>query len=87
MMKIDRLPQESWTINKNSLNLLLGYITTAKDNARFWDGESRRNNYCKKYEDLYIRYQARYDALLFVYNWIEKKQPHKQKGQTNETKD
>ncbi len=86
-MKIDRLPQESWIIDKNSLNLLLGFITTAKDNAIYWDRESKRNNYCKKYEDSYIKYQARYNALLFVYNWIEGKQLHNQKGKTNETND
>ena len=78
-MKIDRLPQESWVINKNSLNLLLQYIETAKYNTKFWRRESRRNDYCKRYEDLYIKYRAKYDALSFIYNWIEGKQPHKQK--------
>ena len=77
-MKIDRLPQESWVINKNSLNLLLQYIETAKYNKKFWRRESRRNDYCKRYEDLYIKYQAKYDALSFIYNWIEGNQPHKQ---------
>ena len=86
-MKIDRLPQESWVIDKNSLNLLLGYIATAKDNIRYWNRESKRNNYCKKYEDLYIKSKERYNALLFIYNWIEGKQPHKKKGKQNETND
>ena len=76
-MKINRLPEESWTIDKNSLNLLLGYIKTAEDNIKYYDRESRLNNYCKKYEDLYIEHKAKYNALMFVYNWIESKQPHK----------
>ena len=76
-MKVDRLPHEPWIIDKNSLNLLLGYITTAEERIRYWDRESRRNNYCKKYEDLYIIAKARYNALSFVYNWIEGKQSHK----------
>ena len=86
-MKVDRLPQESWVIDKNSLNLLLGYITTAEDNIRYWGRESKRNNYCRKYEDLYIESKERYNTLSFIYNWIEGKQPHKQKGNNNETTD
>ena len=63
-MKIKRLPEEDWIINKNSLNLLLGYIETAKNNTNYWNKESKKNNYSKKYEDSYIKAKERYKALL-----------------------
>tara|TARA_Y100001951_G_C11284411_1_gene267635 strand:- start:1537 stop:1815 length:279 start_codon:yes stop_codon:yes gene_type:complete len=87
-MKINRLPEEDWIINKNSINLLLGYIESAKNDIIYWDKESKKNNYSKKYEDSYIKAKERYKTLLFMYNWIEGKQPHKQikKGKINNVK-